>query len=49
MVSTQIGGVLIPDISSFMVQNIKMPPYALKTALKLLQFYMKILQKINLF
>ena len=37
----------ISDISSVFVQNPKMPPYALKTALKLLRFYTKILQKIN--
>ena len=37
------------DISFFLVQNIKMPPYALKTTLKLLQFYIKILQKIHYF
>ena len=36
----------IPDISSVFVQNTKMPPYALKTALKLLRFYRKILHKI---
>ena len=40
-------GCFIPDISSFLIQNTKMPPYALKTALKLLRFYTKILQKIN--
>ena len=38
---------LISDISSFLVQNTEMPPYALKTALRLLRFYTKILEKIN--
>ena len=40
MLSIQIRGALkrnfIPDISSVFVQNTKMPPYALKIALKLL-------------
>ena len=38
---------LISDISSFLVQNTEMLPYAHKTALNLLRFYTKILQKIN--